>query len=520
MLKYPNLSNCITCGHEINIRLRPNDNNVVVCPTCFESLEYYEGSMRSRTPAQKPSRLLETYSQNYYSHSLHAEVFETFILVRYNVNYQYFLDELPELTSVYSEKRKKAISKIVSEIWNGQTRNATVFFSENQVIKKIPVLGIEDKYSQDWYQLAVLEYYTSDFEIQIKQKKLLIDSKSRIFDSSGKSRISTPLTYTYIGKPHKDAIVRCSDNNCPCPEIILMRNQGYIYVEELDWPHQTTYRGNITCEEGAKLRNLDLASANEDARIWWERGEIPNRVSKKNFNPDQKIPIRQSFNSESQKKLNEQVRAHKMGWLSQIVPHAKKERKLLFIDVETNGLPINRNGKIEDLGNWPYIVQVAWLLYSEAGVLLDRRSYIIKPENFNISEESFRIHGISTERAVSEGMSCNKVFEELNDALGVADIVVGHNLEFDSNIIQAELLRNQLENRLQSKQHFCTMVNGKEYCNLNSSQGIKFPTLQELYFKTFERFYENSHDALVDVLATAECFWKLKEQSIFLTKQS
>ncbi|MBK7505078.1 MAG: hypothetical protein IPI52_08425 [Bacteroidetes bacterium] len=36
--------------------------------------------------------------------------------------------------------------------------------------------------------------------------------------------------------------------------------------------------------------------------------------------------------------------------------------KFLFIDVETNGLPLSYNKHYTDIDNWPRIVQIAWII--------------------------------------------------------------------------------------------------------------------------------------------------------------
>ncbi len=39
----------------------------------------------------------------------------------------------------------------------------------------------------------------------------------------------------------------------------------------------------------------------------------------------------------------------------------------LFFDTETTGLPRNWQAPLEDLDNWPRLVQLAWLLMDENG---------------------------------------------------------------------------------------------------------------------------------------------------------
>ena len=76
----------------------------------------------------------------------------------------------------------------------------------------------------------------------------------------------------------------------------------------------------------------------------------------------------------------------------------------LFFDTETTGLPKNFKAPITDFDNWPRLVQLAWQNYDMKGELLSSFNLIIKPEGFVISEEVAKIHRITQERAMAEGI--------------------------------------------------------------------------------------------------------------------
>ena len=56
----------------------------------------------------------------------------------------------------------------------------------------------------------------------------------------------------------------------------------------------------------------------------------------------------------------------------------------LIFDTETTGLPKNWRAPISDTENWPRCVQLAWQVHDEIGNLIESKSYIIKPDNFDI----------------------------------------------------------------------------------------------------------------------------------------
>ena len=63
------------------------------------------------------------------------------------------------------------------------------------------------------------------------------------------------------------------------------------------------------------------------------------------------------------------------------------------------------------------------------------------------------------------------------------------------------------------------MESSTDYCKIPRYNGYKWPTLPELYFRLFERGFEEAHNAKVDVTACAECFFELKRKTIIIINQ-
>ena len=192
----------------------------------------------------------------------------------------------------------------------------------------------------------------------------------------------------------------------------------------------------------------------------------------------------------------------------------------LFFDTETTGLPKKWNAQASDVDNWPRLVQIAWILQDEFEK--DRPSipeaYIIKPDGFEIPIEATEIHGITQERAMDEGVPLSGVLEYFLALNKRADRFVGHNINFDVSIIGAEMFRADLNGRFIFLKQICTMKTSTNYCKLKGKYGYKYPTLGELYLKLFDKELKDAHDALVDIKATAECFWKLKELGVIVSE--
>jgi DNA polymerase-3 subunit alpha len=189
----------------------------------------------------------------------------------------------------------------------------------------------------------------------------------------------------------------------------------------------------------------------------------------------------------------------------------------LIFDTETTGLPHNKTAPITDLNNWPRLVQLAWQLHDPRGRLLSQHSLIVKPEGFDIPFKAEQVHGISTKRASEEGSDLNKVLDLLIQDLARTSLVVGHNIEFDINILGAELIRDQRDPEVLLKlSKLDTGLSATDFCQLQGGLGgkLKMPTLIELHKKLFSKDFGDAHDASYDVAATARCFFGLLQQRV------
>ena len=98
----------------------------------------------------------------------------------------------------------------------------------------------------------------------------------------------------------------------------------------------------------------------------------------------------------------------------------------LVLDTETTGLPANWDAPLSDSDNWPRCVQIAWQLHDDLGKLIENKSYIVKPENFDIPYESEKIHGISTKLAETDGTDLEKVLKEFSGSIMKSKFIIGH----------------------------------------------------------------------------------------------
>jgi len=193
----------------------------------------------------------------------------------------------------------------------------------------------------------------------------------------------------------------------------------------------------------------------------------------------------------------------------------------LIFDTETTGLPRNYKAPLTDFDNWPRAVQIAWQLHNEKGELVEVKNFIIKPDGFTIPFNSEKIHGISTERATKYGVDIGFVLDEFEAVLKQTKFNVGHNIEFDLNIMGPEFLRAGRDNPLANMESLDTMKQTVNFCAIPGGRGggFKYPNLSELYLKLFGEKFKEAHNASADVEATSRAFLELVRKSIIPEKK-
>ena len=194
----------------------------------------------------------------------------------------------------------------------------------------------------------------------------------------------------------------------------------------------------------------------------------------------------------------------------------------LIFDTETTGLPKNYNAPASDSANWPRMVQLAWQLHDKDGSLIESQNFIIKPEGYTIPLEVSALHGITTEKALSEGTVLQEVLTAFCQTLQKTSIIVGHNISFDINILDAEFFRVKMQSDMSAKKVLDTKELSTDFCALPGGKNgnFKWPTLSELHWKLFGEAFADAHNAIYDVEATARCFFELIRQKIIPYKKA
>ena len=204
------------------------------------------------------------------------------------------------------------------------------------------------------------------------------------------------------------------------------------------------------------------------------------------------------------------------------MPKATKLKQIemrgLFFDTETTGLPKDRyKSASQGKDNWPDIVSLSWVV-TEGSKIVKARSYILQPDGWTIPEDSIRIHGITMDMAKTHGQTLDHVLGDFIRDLRAVDVVIAHNLEFDSNVIlAATLYRCKMDHALKwPSTQFCTMEASTNLCKLplqRPSLSFKFkpPKLSELYSFLYKTNPPEDllHTSLGDVMVLVAIFFKI-----------
>lgn len=187
--------------------------------------------------------------------------------------------------------------------------------------------------------------------------------------------------------------------------------------------------------------------------------------------------------------------------------------KCLVLDTETTGLPLRRNASIYELENWPYIVQLSFITYDTSkNMIVDKYDTIIKlGDNVEITPKSISMHNITKEKSQTYGVDIKEGLSRLNNAILECDVIVGHNISFDKQILIVENIRSSVQSAFPQKNVHCTMIKNKALCNVktrrnNGKEYVKYPTLTELHQRLFESTPKNLHNSLSDVIICLRCY--------------
>lgn len=190
-----------------------------------------------------------------------------------------------------------------------------------------------------------------------------------------------------------------------------------------------------------------------------------------------------------------------------------------IFDTETTGLP-DWKAPSESAAQ-PHLVEIAIVLFAADGKIGSSFEAIIRPDGWTIPEDISAIHGITTERAMDEGISEADAIEGFTDILLQADLDVAHNLSFDRRIARIAWMRYKGEtfaDFMKDRPGYCTALKSKAVCQLPPTEAMlktsfkntfKTPSLDEALMVLTNKPRVGAHRAMSDVMACCDVYFEL-----------
>jgi DNA polymerase III epsilon subunit-like protein len=188
--------------------------------------------------------------------------------------------------------------------------------------------------------------------------------------------------------------------------------------------------------------------------------------------------------------------------------------KSIVFDTETTGLPLKRDSSIYKTDEWPYIIQLSYIVYDHDSckLVVSVNDYIAIDESIIIQPQSFEKHGLDHSFLQKNGIPITESIMKFKSYMTDKYVIVGHNVSFDKRMLLVECIRHKIH--LNMKETFCTMKNSVELCKIETknSKGetyYKYPKLEELHYYLFSHNMKNLHDASIDILVCLRCYVKM-----------
>ncbi|WP_338852200.1 3'-5' exonuclease [Clostridium perfringens] len=168
---------------------------------------------------------------------------------------------------------------------------------------------------------------------------------------------------------------------------------------------------------------------------------------------------------------------------SLLINEFEKENIIVF-DVESTGVDVTEDE----------IIQIAAIKLNKKGEVVDKFEKFLK--NKKPVKDSYYVHGFSDEMLQRIGEDKEKVLKEFVE-YSKDSIIVGHNVQYDINILCSELERNNL-GKPKFKTFYDTLDIYRRFYPGNIN--YKLENLSNVY----DTKHKPSHDAMDDIIATGE----------------
>lgn len=202
----------------------------------------------------------------------------------------------------------------------------------------------------------------------------------------------------------------------------------------------------------------------------------------------------------------------------QSFPEVKIEPYFIVLDTETNGKILDYKLPCENVDNYPRLSQLSYKIYDGNAKLIKTFNEFVIPTGWVFPNEKFFIENADIKKNFEIGKPVKEVLQEfIKDRLSCS-YIVAHNINFDTKVMRAEMIRAGFLVEFKAKK-YCTMMKSISYCKIpfpSGKKGNKYPSLTELYNHLFKGTFDGAHDSMNDVDACAKCFFELINRKVIV----
>ena len=183
---------------------------------------------------------------------------------------------------------------------------------------------------------------------------------------------------------------------------------------------------------------------------------------------------------------------------------------VLVFDTETTGLldfkrPSHAEGQ-------PRMCSMTNLLCNDDGEIFAIYDELIRPDGWECTVESTAVNKITTEDCIERGVPVLEALIAWEDAVKMADVIVGYNIPYDLKMLRGELRRAGRDDQRDQHTTSCAMQAARKYCDRGP---IK---LNEAYSHIFQEVMQGQHTSSGDAEATRRIWFHLRAQDAVVIK--
>lgn len=179
---------------------------------------------------------------------------------------------------------------------------------------------------------------------------------------------------------------------------------------------------------------------------------------------------------------------------------------LLFIDTETTGL--FDYSRPADAPGQPRLAELCGILTDMAGVVIEEKTVLIKPDGWTLSPELTAINGLTTEMCAERGVPVREALDWLAAQMLRCRNILGFGINFDLKVARGEFRRADMDDLypLGEARKICIQQMARKVTALPKN---KTPKLTEAVQIILHEEFKDAHGAREDTVAAMRVYFAL-----------